>query len=571
MRITNKIIDNYSVYNLNTNKGLLDDLNTQMSTRKKINDPTKDPVTGVTSLRFRGSLSEYAQYLGKNVTDAVSWTESTQSAIDTAKELMRSLKAEYTSASNGTNESTDRWTYYDNMVNLVNEYFSVGDTTNENRFLFSGARTGDSLTFSEKNFADRAKDNGGIFIDIHKDTFKYMGITESFTIDDVESYSFTARDGKAASGITDDEIADVKNINTADVNETAVQNKEAFRIRLAYENLDEKQEDYQKYKIGDEYYAYKDEYGNYHKITHRTLIFKDDKGNDFDLSTLSPAFGLNLTVTCVENDWDTTVDLDKNQVYLNTTTGNLIFGSGVQAEISRALEAGAHLEYQYCKSVFEEGDVKPEHYFPCIDAGFQDEIVYNLSFDQTGKQIRYNEEEQDIYYNVGEGQQLQVNVRAEEVFAIDARRDLNELRDALTAVDDAQKKIDKLKEMQEDSLNYNADDQEKIADLLRAVTKEYEYAKSKADTMLSSGITRSGNYFDVVNLAGTEIGTAVNRLNLIKNRLTEHQSTTTAQASDNENIDIATLAVQVNSATLSFSAALQITGKISQQSLVNYL
>ncbi len=563
MRITNKIIDNYSVYNLNTNKGLLDDLNSQMSTRKKINDPTRDPVTGITSLRFRGSLSEYAQYLGKNVTDAVSWTESTQSAIDTAKEIMRSLKAEYTSASNGTNESTDRWTYYDNMVNLVNEYFSVGDTTNENRYLFSGARTGDSLTFSEKNFADRAKEHGGHFDPVNKDTYKYRGITENFySVDDLEVYSFTARTDKSgndgSSGITDKEISDLSDA----VDETNVQNVEAFRIRLAYENLDKK--DDQK-SISYEYYSEED--GNLVSKSGTTrvceLIFKNEKGEPFDFAAAGLTPFVNTSVECIENDWVINqTSLEGNRIYLNTTTGNLIFGSEVQGELSKAIAAGAHIEFQYDKSTWQEGDAKPEHYFDCVDVGLGIEA---------GKTKKYDNHEQEIYYNVGEGQQIKVNSNAEDVFTLDARRDLNELRDALTAVDNAQAKIDKLKEMQEDTLNYDADDQEKIADLLRAVTKEYEYAKGKADTMLSNGITRSGNYFDVVNLAGTEIGTAVNRLNLIKNRLTEHQSTTTAQASDNENIDIATLAVQVNSATLSFSAALQITGKISQQSLVNYL
>ena len=75
----------------------------------------------------------------------------------------------------------------------------------------------------------------------------------------------------------------------------------------------------------------------------------------------------------------------------------------------------------------------------------------------------------------------------------------------------------------------------------------------------------------MVNLAGTDMGSVVNRMNLIRNRLTETKATTNEQASDNENIDISTVAVDVNSATLSYNAALQVTGKISQQSLVNFL
>ena len=107
--------------------------------------------------------------------------------------------------------------------------------------------------------------------------------------------------------------------------------------------------------------------------------------------------------------------------------------------------------------------------------------------------------------------------------------------------------------------------------LLAAANKEYTYATEKLDKMMSNGITRSQDYFDMVNLAGTDMGTTVKRLTIIRNRLTENQATITAQASDNENIDISTKAVEVNSATLSYGAALQVTGKISQQSLVNFL
>ncbi|MCR4589581.1 MAG: hypothetical protein K5668_02005 [Lachnospiraceae bacterium] len=532
MRITNKIMNNYSVYNINTNKALLDNLNTQMSTRKKINDPTEDPVTAIQALRYRGSLSEYTQYLGKNVTDAASWTDTTQTAIDTAKDIIRSLKAEYTSASNGSNESTDRWTYYNNMRNIVNEYFSVGDTTNENRYIFTGARTGDSLTFSDKDFADRAKEHGGIFLDDHRDTFMYKAITEYFELEDVESYSYTARTDNTGtsgfSGITDKEINELSSV----VDETTVQNVEVFRLRLSYEDLD----------------------------TTQAGILGDENRKSLTLHVKNGSTVTKYPVEMIRNDYEVNQDsFVGDRIYLNTTTGNLIFGSDMKAKVTEALSGNGEVYYCYDKFHFETGDVKPEHLFDCVDVALKTSITYN-------------DYSQDIYYNVGENQQIKVNSNAEDVFTLDARRDLDELEDALTAMDEAQAKVDRLKEMQEDKLRYStAEEQQKITDLLRAATKEAEYAKTKVDTMLSNGITKAGDYFDMVNLAGTAMGTSVNRLNLIRNRLTEHQATTTAQASDNENIDISTLAVEVNSATLSYNAALQVTGKISQQSLVNFL
>ncbi len=530
VRFTNKMNENYSHYNLNNNKALLDKLNTQMSTKKKNNEPMDDPTVSIRSLHFRGTLSEYNQYLGKNVTDALSWTDTTQTAIDTAKELMRSLKAEYTSASNGTNENSDRWIYYEGMANLVKEFFNTGNTSNENRYVFTGARTEVSLTFSQKDLADRAKELG---VDLDDPSyagvpplFAYQNIEEKFKLEDLESYTYTAR--KAGIGITDSGVTEdeINSLNSTTGNETSVESVECFRLRLSYNDLDELQSG--------------------------SAPLKLSIGSEI------------ITVTPIGNDYEkTSADFTGNKVYLNYNTGNLIFGDNVKEKIAAALKENKVVSYQYSKSKWNVNDVKPEHYFNCNDIGLGT---------GDGKRKDYTDHEQSIEYNIGEGQIMKINANAQDVFTLDAIRDLNELYDALTAKDAADKKMKTLEGMKEDTARYPSEaDQRKIEELMNAVRKEQEYAKSKIDKMLSNGITKSGKYFDTINLAGTNMGSVVNRLTLVKNRLTEHQTTVTAQASDNENIDISTLAVEVNSATLSYGAALQVTGKISQQSLVNFL
>ena len=62
-----------------------------------------------------------------------------------------------------------------------------------------------------------------------------------------------------------------------------------------------------------------------------------------------------------------------------------------------------------------------------------------------------------------------------------------------------------------------------------------------------------------------------NRLTLISNRLQEEKTTITTMASDNENVDITNIAVEVSEANLVYNAALMATGRISQQTLVDYI
>ena len=51
MRMTNKIMQNNSLYNINNNKVLQDKLSTQMSTQKKITRPSDDPVIAIRALK----------------------------------------------------------------------------------------------------------------------------------------------------------------------------------------------------------------------------------------------------------------------------------------------------------------------------------------------------------------------------------------------------------------------------------------------------------------------------------------------------------------------------------------
>ena len=80
-----------------------------------------------------------------------------------------------------------------------------------------------------------------------------------------------------------------------------------------------------------------------------------------------------------------------------------------------------------------------------------------------------------------------------------------------------------------------------------------------------------GKFFDQANLAETACGTVENRLELVSNRLSEEKTTVTTLASDNENVDITNMAVEVSEANLVYNAALMATGRIAQQTLVDYI
>ena len=84
-------------------------------------------------------------------------------------------------------------------------------------------------------------------------------------------------------------------------------------------------------------------------------------------------------------------------------------------------------------------------------------------------------------------------------------------------------------------------------------------------------IGRSQQYLDDTNIAVTDNGTRGQRLQLIDNRLTEQKTTFKTLQSENEDADIAEVAIQLTASELTYNAALMATGKIMQTSLMNYI
>ena len=77
MRVTNNMILRNSSYNINGTKGSVNSSMNQMTTQKKIDKPSDDPVVAIRSLRLSTGLSRVDQYYKKNIPDAESWLTAT--------------------------------------------------------------------------------------------------------------------------------------------------------------------------------------------------------------------------------------------------------------------------------------------------------------------------------------------------------------------------------------------------------------------------------------------------------------------------------------------------------------
>ena len=153
----------------------------------------------------------------------------------------------------------------------------------------------------------------------------------------------------------------------------------------------------------------------------------------------------------------------------------------------------------YSKSNWVEGDINPVHYFKCSSDG----ITYNA-----------DGLDQDIFYDVGFNQNIQVNTQAREVFTHSAKRDMDDFDIYLKQLQDIEAKIsdieDKMAGVAEDSTEY-----EDLQKNLDAANKAYTYVRENIQTKFENQITKYQSYIDDTNVAITNNGTRGSRLELI--------------------------------------------------------
>ena len=137
MRVTNGVISNNFLKNLNTNMKALDKYYTQMSTGKRLTKLSDDPVGIVQSMQAKVKLYRLDQYQ-KNVDDAKTWISQSENAVLNLNEVVKSAYENTISAANGTMTEEDKQSTAALIKELRDEVISVGNSKMGEKYLFGG-------------------------------------------------------------------------------------------------------------------------------------------------------------------------------------------------------------------------------------------------------------------------------------------------------------------------------------------------------------------------------------------------------------------------------------------------
>lgn len=557
MRITNKIIQNNSLSNINLAKVAEDNKASQVSSGKKIVRPSDDPIVAIRSLRLRSSVVELTQYYTRNAKDAEAWMKTTDDALQQVADVITDMIKQYDKGANEYLTSSDRNIILEQLKALQGKVYATGDADYAGRYIFTGYRTESSLMFKE-------------------DTDKVYQITEQFTASDLKTNMYVNTSYQDAAGNWHDlaNLQEGTQTDYADVEEKLIDKSEYHRLRLSYKDCEEGVIPALEYM---------DKNGKTVRI--------DKNGKTEDGVVVAGAGGIReAKSTDVPSPYMNVGDDDV--IYLSDT-GELLLGKNVYKELSGLVDDPltnsvneGEIRVTYQKSDFKEGDLKPEHYFYCVASGDDgklgitpdnpkpaagspeaaeaaDNIVYNPTY------LTNNAARQVIEYDVGYNQRIQVNTIAEEAFNPSVTREVDDMIQALERL----QKIEGITTTLKGMLDKESDPakQKVIQDQLDAANKAFTYEKEVVQKKFSSGLTVMQGFLNEVNVAVTGCGARGSRLDLVSNRLSSQKSTFEILKSENEDVDLSEAVVQLTSAENTYEAALKATGKVMQVNLMDFI
>ncbi len=139
-RITNKMMADKVLYDLNVNIRKLDSLYEKLSTGKELNRPSDNPVDVTRSLQYRTTISNTDQYM-KNMETAISWMNFTDSALDNIDRVLIRVKELAVRGATESNSQQSRYAIGEEIKALADEALTVSNSSYAGRFIFGGFKT----------------------------------------------------------------------------------------------------------------------------------------------------------------------------------------------------------------------------------------------------------------------------------------------------------------------------------------------------------------------------------------------------------------------------------------------
>ena len=140
MRITNKVLVNGYLTDLNRNLENMSKLQEQMSSGKEVRRPSDDPFKVARTMELTEDISINERY-SKNIDEGLGWLNSVESSMGLMTDALQTIREKTVAGGNVTNSTTERKAIADNIKALKDTIVSLGNTVFDGRYIFGGDKT----------------------------------------------------------------------------------------------------------------------------------------------------------------------------------------------------------------------------------------------------------------------------------------------------------------------------------------------------------------------------------------------------------------------------------------------
>ncbi|WP_405100355.1 flagellar hook-associated protein FlgL [Oceanobacillus sp. FSL H7-0719] len=140
MRVTQSMISNNMLNNLNKSYAELDKYFNQLNTGKKINRPSDDPVAAMNGMGYRTELSKVGQYQ-RNTNELHNWFDNSDAALEQATSGLQRIRYLAVQASNGTYDEAERKNIAKEVEQIKADLIDVANTSVNGKYIFNGTDT----------------------------------------------------------------------------------------------------------------------------------------------------------------------------------------------------------------------------------------------------------------------------------------------------------------------------------------------------------------------------------------------------------------------------------------------
>ncbi|TFJ93303.1 flagellar hook-associated protein FlgL [Lentibacillus salicampi] len=202
MRITQSMLSNNMLRNLSGSYTKLNSYMEQLSSGKKINRPSDDPVIAMKGMGYRTQVTEVEQFK-RNTNEVHNWMDNSDAALDKATKALQKMRELAVQASSDTYDAGERQSIQEEVGQLREHLIDIVNTNVNGSYIFNGTKT-DTEPVTTDNAGDiTSLPDGGspVMIEVAKGTKLKANVdaTELFgenVFNDIETFVTALEDNE---------------------------------------------------------------------------------------------------------------------------------------------------------------------------------------------------------------------------------------------------------------------------------------------------------------------------------------------------------------------------------------